>query len=92
MLGSIGYPARIITPALLMREPAKGENEQPQGRTLRYRRFNLEIFAYTGEQIPLTPSMNRPKGRGINRIRLRLKNNPGASSWVVFFILKATLN
>jgi hypothetical protein len=41
-------------------------NEQPQGRALRYRRFNLEIFAYAGEQISRTPSMNR--------IRLRLIN------------------
>ena len=24
-----------------------------------------EIFKYTGEQIPRTPSTNRPKGRGI---------------------------
>jgi len=28
-------------------------------------RSNLEVFAYAGEQISRTPSMNRPKGRGI---------------------------
>ena len=30
-----------------------------------YWRFLIEIFAYVGEQIPHTPSFNRPKGRGI---------------------------
>jgi len=36
--------------------------------------YNLEVFAYAGEQIPRTPSMNRGKPRGIKPQRLRLIN------------------
>jgi len=46
-----------------------------RGQALRYRRFIFEIFAYTGEQIPRTPSTNRPKGCGIKPQKDYVFNN-----------------
>jgi hypothetical protein len=66
----------------------RGEtNEPPQGKPCGIEDLTLKSSAYAREQIPRTPSINRPKGRGIKPHRATPLINVGQKEFLHLFFI-----